>query len=193
LLEPAAARGDPSLDAVVRRRRSTRRFAQRSISAAELAAVLELSTRGTPADFLSARPTLLEIFVIVNAVDDIPAGSYRYDRERDGLALITPGDFRSAAGFLCLEQALARDASAVLFYLSDLDAIGRAFGERGYRFAELEAGLVAGRAYLAAYATGRGATGLTFYDDEVPRFFAPPAADLEALLVVAVGVPRRNS
>jgi SagB-type dehydrogenase family enzyme len=189
---PAAARGDPSLDAVIRRRRSTRRFARQSISAAELAAVLDRPTRGVAADFLS-QPTLLEIFVIVNAVDDVPAGSYRYDPQRNGLEPIAAGDFRSAAGFLCLEQALAFDASAVMFYLSDLEAAGRAFGERGYRLAELEAGLVAGRAYLAAYATGRGATGLTFYDDEVPRFFAAPAAGLDALLVVAVGVPRRHS
>ena len=193
LPEPAAARGDSSLDAVIRRRRSTRRFARQSISAAELAAVLERPTRGVAADFLSERPTLLEIFVIVNAVDGVPGGSYRYDPQRNGLELIAAGDFRSAAGFLCLEQALASDASAVLFYLSDLEAAGAAFGERGYRLAELEAGLVAGRAYLAAYATGRGATGLTFYDDEVPRFFAAPAAGLDTLLVVAVGVPRRHS
>jgi SagB-type dehydrogenase family enzyme len=189
---PASARGDPGVDAVIRRRRSARRFARRPIAGAELAAVLERTTHSASADFLSTRPTLLEIFVIVNAVDGIPPGSYRYDRKRDGLVPLASGDFRSVAGFLCLDQALARDASAVLFYLSDLDAIGRAFGERGYRFAEMEAGLLAGRAYLAAYATGRGATGLTFYDDEVRRFFSPPAAGLEALLVVAVGVPHRS-
>jgi SagB-type dehydrogenase family enzyme len=192
LPEPAPARGNPSLDAVIRRRRSTRRFARQSISAAELAAVLERPTRGAATDFLSERSTMLEVFVIVNAVDHVPPGSYRYDPQRNGLEPIAAGDFRSAAGFLCLEQALAYDASAVVFYLSDLEAAGRAFGERGYRLAELEAGLVAGRAYLTAYATGRGATGLTFYDDEVPRFFAAPAAGLEALLVVAVGVPRRH-
>jgi hypothetical protein len=58
--------------------------------------------------------------------------------------------------------------------------------------AELEAGLVAGRAYLAAHAIGRGATGLTFFDEEVRRFFSPHAAALEPLLVVAVGIPRKR-
>lgn len=189
---PAAARGDGSLDAVVRRRRSTRRFARRPLSAAELAAILQTPTRGAPADFLVAQPTLLETYVIINAVDGIAPGAYYYNRTAHALAKLKTGNYRATSGFLCLKQALAHDASAVLYYLADLDAAGRAFGERAYRFAELEAGLVAGRAYLVAYAIGRGATGLTFYDDEVAAFFSPHAAGLDPLLVVAVGVPRRQ-
>ena len=34
-----------------------------------------------------------------------------------------------------------------------------------------------GAALLFAYALGLGASGLTFYDEEVTRFFGPPAAD----------------
>jgi SagB-type dehydrogenase family enzyme len=186
---PAPARSDASLDAVVRRRSSTRHFLERPITAGELAAVLTLPTRGAPADFLRRQPTLLETYVIVNAVDGIPSGTYHYRRNNQQLELLRRGDFRNTAGFLCLDQALGRDASAVLFYLADLPRIRLAFGERGDRLAELEAGLLAGRAYLAAYSVGRGATGLTFYDDEVTRFFSPHAAGRAPLLVVAVGVP----
>lgn len=189
---PAAPRGDPSLDAVIRRRRSARHFAHRPLSAADLAAIVQLPTRGASADFLTVQPTLLETYVIVNAVDGMAPGAYHYNRPAHALAELARGNFRNMSGFLCLEQALARDASAVLYYLADLDAVGHTYGERGYRFAELEAGLVAGRAYLAAYAIGRGATGLTFYDDEVAEFFSPHAAGLEPLLVVAVGIPQRR-
>jgi SagB-type dehydrogenase family enzyme len=189
---PASARGDPSLDAVVRRRRSTRRFANLPISTADLAAVLQLPTRGAAADFLHGEGTLLETYVIVHAVTGIPPGAYHYRRQSHALELVEPGDFRQTAAFLSLRQALARDASAVVYYLSNLDAVGETFGDRGYRMAELEAGLVAGRAYLAAHAIGRGATGLTFFDEEVRRFFSPHAAALEPLLVVAVGIPRKR-
>ena len=126
---------------------------------------------------------------VSNTVDGIAPGAYYYDRDAQALALLKSGDFRRVAGFLSLGQALPRDASAVIYYLANLDAIFDTFGERGYRLAELEAGLVAGRAYLAAYAVGRGATGLTFFDDEVTRFFSPHAVELEPLLVMAVGVP----
>jgi hypothetical protein len=93
---------------------------------------------------------------------------------------------------LLLAERLSDDRVSRALYLADLKAIGAAFGERGYRAAELEAGLVAGRAYIAAYAVGRGATGLTFYDGEVTRFFSPHAIGLEPLLVVAVGVPAKR-
>ena len=192
MLLPAPARSDASLDAVVRRRSSTRRFVERPITAAELAAVLTLPSRGASADFLRGQPTLLETYVIVNAVEGIPSGAYHYRWDAQQLELLRPGDFRNDADFLCLEQALARDSSAVAFYLADLPRIRHAFGERGDRLAELEAGLLAGRAYLAAYAVGRGATGLTFYDDEVTRFFSPHADGRAPLLVVAVGVPARR-
>jgi hypothetical protein len=59
-------------------------------------------------------------------------------------------------------------------------------GSRGYRAALTEAGLASGRLALAAFTLGAGATGLTFYDDEVSRFFATRAS---CMLVTAVGVP----
>lgn len=192
LPEPAPARGDGSLDAVVRRRRSTRRFTHRPLTSGELAAVLSLPAAGAPADFLTATPSLIETYVIVNSVRGVEPGAYYYQRRSRTLERLKMGDLRGAAGFLCLGQDLARDASVVIFYLADLKAIAASFGERGYRAAELEAGLVAGRAYLAAYAVGRGATGLTFYDDEITRFFSPHAVGLEPLLVVAAGVPAKR-
>lgn len=188
-----AARSDAaSLDAVVRRRSSTRRFAQRPISAVDLGTVLALPARAVPVDFLRASGSLIETYIIVHAVTDAAPGAYYYRASDQRLEQLAAGDFRNTAGFLSLNQALARDASVVIYYMADLTRIGSAFGERGYRLAQLEAGLRAGRAYLAAYALGRGASGLTFFDDEVTRFFSPHAAALEPLLVVAVGAPRKR-
>jgi len=51
----------------------------------------------------------------------------------------------------------------------------------------LQAGIGGGRAYLAAYALGFGASGLTFYDAEVVRFFSPRAAGEDAIFVTALG------
>jgi len=53
--------------------------------------------------------------------------------------------------------------------------------------ANLEAGLIGGRLYLAAYAQRFGATGLTFYDRDVVSFFSPHAAGKDALFVTALG------
>ena len=71
--------------------------------------------------------------------------------------------------------------------MADLHRTLGALGARGSRAAQLEAGIVAGRMYLGAYAHRFGATGLTFYDDEVIRFFHPDAEGKSCMLVVAVG------
>ena len=63
-------------------------------------------------------------------------------------------------------------------------------GARGYRAAQLEAGIVAGRLQLAAFALGLGGTGLTFFDDPVSQFFGTGDA---CLLVSSIGVPAYRS
>ena len=47
--------------------------------------------------------------------------------------------------------------------------------------------MAGGRAYLAAYAQGFGASGLTFYDGHVVEFFSPHAAGKDAIFVTALG------
>jgi len=62
--------------------------------------------------------------------------------------------------------------------MTDLTAVVDALGDRGYRVAQLEASLTAGRLYLGTYAhRDLGGTGLTFYDDIVSDFFAPAPRD----------------
>jgi hypothetical protein len=56
--------------------------------------------------------------------------------------------------------------------MTDLEPILKRFGNRGYRAAQLHAGIITSKLYLAAYAQGFGATGLTFFDDEVTDFFS---------------------
>jgi len=169
------------------RRGSTRKFAREQVSAAELTAILDHSSgqSDVECDF----PLLADTYVIVNAVDGIAPGAYFYSRTDRRLELLKAGDFRGNAGYLCLEQPLGADCSALLCYMADFNRLLQAMGNRGYRAAQLEAGLCAGRAYLAAYSLQRGATGLTFYDDDTVEFFSPHAAGKIPLLMVAVGVP----
>ena len=93
--------------------------------------------------------------------------------------------------FLGLGQELPRDASVNVYLLCDLEAVLAAYGARGYRAAQLEAAITGGRLYLAAYALGLGATGLTFFDDQVTEFFSPHAAGKAVMFLVAAGHARK--
>jgi SagB-type dehydrogenase family enzyme len=180
---PPPATDGPPLGEVIQRRGSTRRFGHSPISARELATALWAATRPVPADVPDG---LVDLYLIVNAVEGVAPGAYAYWPGR-GLELIRAGEFRREASYLTLEQALGGDAAATIFFLAPLDAILASWGERGYRLANLEAGVAGGRAYLAAYAGGFGASGLTFYDTDVVRFFSPHAAGRDAIFVTALG------
>jgi nitroreductase len=103
------------------------------------------------------------------------------------LECLKRGDFRDQAGYLGLEQQLPADSAVDIFFLADLNPILNHLGNRGYRAVQLEAGITGGRLYLAAYAQRLGATGLTFYDDDVIRFFSPHSSGKDAIFLVAVG------
>ncbi|MGZ4788049.1 MAG: SagB/ThcOx family dehydrogenase [Terriglobales bacterium] len=179
--------GDP-IEKIILRRGSTRQFSHEPISFAQLSTVLERSSRGFPADFHRPSHALLnEMYLIVNAVDRLAPGAYYFRRERRELELLKAGSFRAEARFLGLEQDLPGDAAANIFFMADLSRILETYGNRGYRAVQLEAGVLGGKMYLAAYALGFGATGLTFYDDEVTNFFSPHAAGKSAIFLMCLG------
>lgn len=184
---------EESLESVIRRRGSTRRFAHRSIPLADLSTMLVYATREIAADFTDS-PTahLNDLYLNVHAVEGLPAGAYYYRWEDRQLELLKEGEFRKKSSYLCLEQEIGGDSSATIFFLADLPRVLQRLGNRGYRAAQMEAGIIGGKLYLAAYALGRGATGLTFYDDEVTDFFSPHAQGKSAMFIMAVGVPGRR-
>jgi SagB-type dehydrogenase family enzyme len=177
-----------AIEQVILRRGSARKFAQTPIELAQLSTILERATRGLPADFLEPEGIPLnDLYVIVNAVEGIDPGAYVFHRDRKALECLKTGNFRAQAGHLGLDQQLPADAAVNIFFLADLQKILERFGNRGYRAAQLEAGIVSGKLYLAAYAQRVSATGLTFYDDEVIQFFSPHAQGKSAIMLVAIG------
>jgi SagB-type dehydrogenase family enzyme len=188
---------DP-IEQVILRRGSSRQFARTPISLMQLSTMLERATRGVPADFLSSNvesstgSQLNDMYLIVHAVEGLDPGAYYFNRDLGVLECLKLGNFRDQAGYLGLEQQLPADAAVDIFFLADLRPIlGRPgndrLGNRGYRAVQLEAGMIGGKLYLAAYAQRLGATGLTFYDDDVTGFFSPHATGKSAIFLVAVG------
>jgi len=137
-------------------------------------------------------PRLNRLYLIVHAVDGLQPGAYALDRDRWALELIKAGEFRREAGYLGLEQALPAEAAATIFFITDLNAVFERLGNRGYRAAQLEAGIIGGKMYLAAYAQGLGASGLTFYDEDVIEFFSPRAENGSAIFHLAIGKSARR-
>jgi SagB-type dehydrogenase family enzyme len=158
------------LDEVILRRISTRVMdPSRSVSRDLFEWSLTTSLRGSE----------VLHFIAVHAVEGVEPGLYR-SPSLD--ALLRPGDLRDELFHVCAEQDLGRDASFVVIAAVDVNQLD----DRGYREAQLDAGLVSGRLSLAAFALGVGATGMTFIDSEIPALLGEPLA---GLLLTCVGVP----
>ena len=169
-------------------RGSTRRFTHDPIPLNQFLTVIDNAIHCLPLDFsVSELDTLVDLYVIVNSVDTLASGAYFYSIQEKRLDILKPGDFRDEAGHLGFEQALPADASAVFFFMADLEKVLNRCGSRGYRIAQMESGVLGGNLYLGMHSLGFGSTGLTFFDDEITAFFSPHAKNKSTLFVIPVG------
>ncbi len=185
---PAASLPTGSIEDAIVRRGSTRRFSHEAITFAQLSNALHYATRGVAVDVdPGGSRAMNQLYLVVNHVDGAAPGTYVLDRERGCLRLLKEGEFRREAGFLGLGQEIPADASVNVYFMADLEPVLARYGNRGYRLAQMEASITAGRLYLAAYAQGFGASGLTFFDDDVTAFFSPHAAGKSVMFLIALG------
>ena len=191
---PAKQQPKDTIEQVILRRGSTRTFDKTgSITLDQLSTIFDCATRGLPADFLEPPGAQLnDLYLIVHAVQGLKPGAYFFRREQKTLELLKEGKFRAEAHHLGLEQELPADACVDIFFLADLERILQGYGNRGYRAVQLEAGAIGGRMYLAAYAQRLGASGLTFFDDDVINFFSSHAKGKSAIFLLAIGKPLKR-
>ena len=179
-----------TLGEVILRRGSSRRFSRSPISYSVLSTILHSSTMGIPMDiFKEDGYSLIDVYLIANDINGLTPGAYFFNRESNSLEQLKRNVSRNISGYLCLGQSLFSDASAVLFLMTDLQPILKSLGNRGYRASQFEAGVIAGKIYLAAYAQQIGASGSTFFDDAVTEFFSPHANNKSTMIAVGIGVP----
>jgi SagB-type dehydrogenase family enzyme len=166
----------PSLDEVVLRRGSQRRMLR--------SATLARNALDWPMQ-AALRGIAVPHWVAVSGVDEVPPGLYRWP---DLDTPLRAGELRDTITHVAMDQPLAGEACYVAIAAADPATLD----DRGYRDAQLGAGIVEGRLHLAAYALGATATGMTFYDSELPELLGKPP-DLVGLLLTCVGVGEYRS
>lgn len=177
------------VERVIRRRNSARAFLSAGIDGDALGVLLRTAGAAVDADY--GRGTgagCVRTHAVVHAVDGLQPGAYVMD-DVGSLAALRPGSLRAEATDSALGQRAAGDAAVTFYLVSDVPAVLGRMGNRGYRAAQITAGLIAGRLYLGACALGLAATGLTFYDDAAVRLLAPRSGLAQVMLVLAVGHP----
>ncbi|MFN6465048.1 MAG: nitroreductase family protein [Nostoc sp. DedVER02] len=129
-------------------RRSIRRFRKESISQEDYLYVVQQLQKSIPTENYEE----IEIYSVVHRVEGMTPGLYK------GTYLVKTGNFSEKTGYLCINQAIARDGAVTLFFVSDY---------LNYQTAMQIAGFLGQRLYLTSNYLGIQCSGIgAYYDDE---------------------------
>lgn len=188
---------------VILRRRSTRRFdasAPVSLDAAldllrfayGTAVASEASGANDPSDregYPLLDRELLGHHVVAFAIEGLEPGVYAFDPGALTLTPLREGDFRADLHAVSLGQDLASDCAFALIHTVDVEALVETYGDRGYRYACMECGMIGERLQLRAVQRGLGSSGIGgYYDDLANELLGLPLSH-GILYITVTGVP----
>jgi SagB-type dehydrogenase family enzyme len=120
-------------------------------------------------------------------------GAYHNDVKEHVLELVKQGDYRQVLHSCTLEEEMLPTASVDILLAAVFLRTKGKYGERGYRYALLEAGYIGQNICLMATAMGLGVVSVGgFFDDELNQLLRIDGVN-EAVLYVLVLGKRRHA
>lgn len=130
----------------------------------------------------------LEIFFHSRCVDGLEAGLYHYNPGRNDLRFLRRGDLTPRISDAMVQKEIANEASLIVFITALFERSIFKYGERGYRFALLEAGHVAQNMNLVANGLGLGCVNIGgYFDREIDDLLGIDGLTHSTVYMVAIG------
>lgn len=186
---------DLSLSSAIKNRRSRRDLTDERITLEELSTLLYYTigiTGGSDSTSLRAAPSAgalypTEFVVAVHGVEGLEPGLYRYDPERHCLLFYKKGNIKGALPEIALNQAHAGRGACAIIVISRVQRTLGKYGQRGYRYALIDAGAAGENLYLAAEALGLGTVAIGAFGDEALVHLLGLDKDELPLLMIPIG------
>ncbi len=159
-------------------RRSRRRFSREPITMQELSTLLKYTSGITTDVFDDAGfnfrhvPSAgglypYETYIVANNIEGLDKGIYHYSVPAHGLDLLREGNLGQQIAATCLDQAIARQAAAVLAWTAVVPRSQWKYLQRCYRYIFIDLGHLGQNFYLVAEALQLAACTIgALYDDE---------------------------
>ncbi|MFX0051535.1 MAG: SagB/ThcOx family dehydrogenase [Candidatus Hermodarchaeota archaeon] len=132
----------------------------------------------------------LETFLLINNVESIQPGLYRYLATKHKIIPINLEDslISEKLADACLEQSHVKKSAVTFFWVAIVYRMYWRYGERGYRYLHLDAGHVCQNLYLAAEKIGCGVCAIAAYDDiQVNEILGVDGEDAFTIYLATVG------
>jgi SagB-type dehydrogenase family enzyme len=124
------------------------------------------------------------------AVEGLVPGVYHYAADRRGLELLRRRDLIEQLSEATFDPATISGAAVVFILTGIFSRTYFKYGERGYRFALLEAGHICQNVLLEATALKLGAVPIGgFVDDKINEMLDLDGVDEAAVYLIAAGTP----
>jgi len=175
LIEPSL-KGKISLEEVLGRRKSIRKFSEKEITLKDFSQLLwacygkNIYGKRTVPSAGATYP--LEIFVVVRNVESLKPGLYHYDSKNHSIKLVKAGNFSNELCSFCLNQDFVKKAAFNIIIAAEFERTTAYYGKRGEMYVLLEAGHAAQNVYLEATALNLGCVAVGAFDElKVKKFF----------------------
>jgi SagB-type dehydrogenase family enzyme len=136
-LPPPATKGTVSVEEALQNRRSTRKFANRSLELAQISQLLwaadginDPQGKRTAPSGRAAYPIDLYLVVGERGVTNLAPGVYRYVVADQALELVAPGEFRPAVVKACNSQVWIGEAPVIVVITGDITRSAAKNGSR---------------------------------------------------------------
>lgn len=187
--------GEVSLETAIKQRRTIRSFTSEPLSL-EQCSQLFWAAQGITEDrgFKRAAPSggalyPMDIYAVVgeNCVKGLESGAYHYDPKSHAVSLVSKGDLRNKVAGAALSQRWMATAPLNILITAEYDRITRKYGNRGVRYAIIEAGHIGQNILLQSEAMGLGAGIVGAFNDDKVRQVVNIPPNHEPLLILPVG------
>jgi SagB-type dehydrogenase family enzyme len=189
-----------SVQNAILRRRTARRLGAVPISLDVLASLLSLGYGLTSdnRDNVFERPFRaapsggglypLEIYFHTLSVEELAPGLFHYNPNHHNLRHLYKGDLSRAIADALVQRETPEESSLILFITAIFERSTFKYGERGYRFALLEAGHVAQNLNLAAGALGLGVRNIGgYFDRRIDNLLQIDGCSHATIYMLAIG------
>ena len=191
-LPPPALTGKVSLEESLAQRRSIRNYSSDPLSLEAVSKLLWAAQGITSDSGGRTAPSAgalypLEIYLVAGNVQGLSPGVYHYLPAGHELVPVRGEDIREALSQASLGQAPVKNGAIDIVISAVYDRTSAKYGERGIRFAHMEAGHCAQNILLQAAALGLGAVPVGAFDDDRVKQVLGLAADESPLYIIPAG------
>ncbi len=184
--------GGMSVEEALSRRRSLRNYSGGALTIGEATQLLWAAQGVTDPRGFRTAPSAgalypLELYLVAGEIDGLDAGIYTYAPRPHVLEPVATGDVRRALARAALGQGWVATAPAAIAFLAVYDQTTRKYGERGVRYAHMEAGNATQNVYLQASALGLGTVVVGAFNDNKVRELLQAPDHYQPLAIMPVG------